>query len=151
MSEVILGALLCSFLGGSDAEVPASFNNLDTRRSIRIDCLTDDYAFEFGLDKRSSRDSIHQAVFAAEMTNTDPFVIIIDRDGVEGRFEQELRIVADVLDIRYARCSEDFITRWAATSGFRLAGLDKSLDDLPKPAAAVQQNCPILSLMDDTQ
>lgn len=142
MGEVILGALLCSFLGGSEAEARVEFENLAAETFIRVDCLTRDYAFEFGLDKVSSRDSVHQAVLAAELTNTEPFVVIIDTDGVEGKVEQEMRLVAQALGIRYARCSDAFIQRWAATSPFREAGLDKSLDDLPR-AAGYSASCPL--------
>lgn len=134
VSEVILGALLCGFLSGSEGEVRHTFVNLDEPRRIRIDCLTERYAFEFGLDKRSARDSVHQAVFAAELGNSEPFVVLIDTDGVEGRYEQEMRVVTGILDIPYATCSAAFIERWAATAPFRQIGLDKNLDDLPRLA-----------------
>lgn len=148
MGEVQLAALLCSFLGGSEAEVHVEFHNLARETFIRVDCLTSEFAFEFGLDKVSSRDSVHQAVLAAELTNTSPFVVIIDTDGREGKLEQEMRIVTDALGIRYARCSEGFIQRWAATSVFRAAGLDKSLDDLPRPTN-YSVSCPLASELAD--
>lgn len=147
MSEAFLGALLCGFLGGSEAEARVDFPNLDANTYIRVDCLTPEFAFEFGLDKVSSRDSVHQAVLASELTNTEPFVVIFDTDGVEGKLEQEMRQVTDVLGIRYARCSEDFIQRWAATAGFRAAGGDRTLDDLPA-RASFDMTCPLADEMD---
>jgi hypothetical protein len=142
MGEAFLGALLCSFLGGSEVEARVDFQNQASKTFIRVDCLTQEFAFEFGLDKVSSRDSVHQAVMASELTNTEPFVVIIDTDGVEGKLEQEMRRVTGVLGIRYARCGEDFIQRWAATSSFRSAGLDKSVDDLPR-RSTYDVNCPL--------
>ena len=142
MGETFLGALLCGFLGGSESEARVDFRNLDANTYIRVDCLTHEYAFEFGLDKVSSRDSVHQAVLASELTNTEPFVVIIDTDGVEGKLEQEMERVTGILGIRFVRCSEAFIQRWAATSAFRPAGLDKSLDDLPR-RASYDLTCPL--------
>ncbi len=134
MSEVLLAAMLCSFLGNSDTETRQYFDNQGDRRYVRVDCETENFVVEVGLDNTdSNRDSIHQAVFASIQTGKIPYVVLIDTDGEEGRFEQEMRRVTERLGIGYTTCSQGFIERWAATSGFRALGLDKSLDDLPQP------------------
>ena len=134
MNEVALAALLCGFLRGGAAELPHAFDNLGGLRRVRVDCETADLVIEVGLDGRSSaRDSVHQAVFAAHLTGKTPVVVLVDTDGVEGRYEQETRIVADRLGVAYANCSADFIVAWAATSGLRgpVPG-----DDLPAATTA---------------
>lgn len=134
MSEVALAALLCGFLSGGATEVSQVFDNLGGPRRVRVDCETASHVMEVGLDGRSSaRDSIHQAVFAAELTGKTPIVLLIDTDGVEGRYEQETRIVAARLGIAYANCTEDFIVAWAATSPGRGPQAE---DDLPADHAA---------------
>jgi hypothetical protein len=129
MGEVILAAMLCGFLNGAAAEAPQAFDNLGAARRVRVDCETPTHVIEMGLDGRASaRDSVHQAVFAAELTGKTPVVLMIDTDGVEGRYEQEIRIVARRLGIGYANCTADFIRAWAATSPMRRGG---AADDLP--------------------
>lgn len=134
MNELGLAALLCGFLSGGAVETPHGFENVGATRRVRVDCETADLVIEVGLDRRSSaRDSLHQAVFAAELTGKRPLVVLVDTDGVEGRYEQEMRIVAERLGIGYANCSEDFIVAWAATSGLRAPRVG---DDLPVPQTA---------------
>ena len=137
MGELAITALLCGLLSGGETEIRHDFNNNGRPRIVRIDCETPSHVIEVGLDERASaRDSVHQAVFAAELTGKTPLVILIDTDGVEGRYEQEMRVVTRRLGIAYATCRRAFVERWAATTPFRNVGLDKSLDDLPRDAAA---------------
>ena len=120
MGEVFLTALMCGFLGAAEAEVTHKFTNQDRTRRIRVDCETDTHVIEVGLDgKSSSRDSLHQAVFASLQSGKIPMVMMIDTDGVEGRYEQEMREVTTALGVAYATCDAAFIHRWAATAPFR--------------------------------
>ena len=133
MGEVYIAALLCGLIGGAQTEKPVSFDNQGLDRGIRIDCETPTHSIEIGLDQTASaRDSIHQAVFASTQTGRRPMVIMIDRDGVEGRYEQEMRIVAEALGIEFQVCKQDFILRWASTSAWRKV----EADDLPSPEIA---------------
>ena len=70
---------------------------------ILVDCETDHAVIEGGLDKRSSLDSVHQAVFAALLTGKVPAVVIYDTDGEEGRTEYQIRRVAGRLGVMYMR------------------------------------------------
>lgn len=128
MGEVELSMLLCAFLAGSADEQRQHFDVGGMRRHVRVDCETDSHVIEVGLDAKSSaRDSLHQALFAAHLTGKTPLVVIVDRDGYEGRFEHELRRTTEMAGVAYARCAEGFIQRWAATQAMRRpAG-----DDLP--------------------
>lgn len=137
MNETLIAAALCSFLAGGDTETRADFVANGTSRHVRIDCETPAFAIELGFDgKSSNRDSVHQAIFGALMTGKRPAVILIDTDGVEGRYEYEMRRVTDHLGILYRVCNENHIIAWQMTSAFRPAGRDKSLDYLPRPASA---------------
>ncbi len=133
MTETQIAALLCAWLAGAETEERHAFVNLGDDRAIRVDCETPTHVIEVGLDKGSSRDSLHQALFAAELTGKVPMVVLIDRDGVEGRYEQEMRIVAVRAGVPYARCTEDFIVRWDRTRAYRGAAAG---DDLPKGQGA---------------
>jgi hypothetical protein len=138
MGEVEIAALLCAFLAGSEAETHRYFDVNGMRRHVRVDCETAEHVIEIGLDeKSSSRDSLHQALFAAHLTGKIPVVILIDRDGAEGRFEFEMRHVTRAAGVAYATCREGFVQRWAMTQVLRAA--PEGLDDLPPGAIAASQ------------
>lgn len=86
MGEAFYIALLCAKFFGGEAEVTYPFGG----GYNRIDCVTADWAIEFGLDKTSSRDSIVQAVVAAKVLGKAAYVLIVDTDGVMGKLEQEI-------------------------------------------------------------
>ena len=69
--------------------------------TIRIDIVTDKYVIEGGLDKRSSLDSIQQAVFASTLTGKKPAVAIYDTNGVWGKYEHRIFSVAKKLGVKY--------------------------------------------------
>ncbi|UMA63788.1 hypothetical protein LVO79_12185 [Roseivivax marinus] len=134
MSETEIALLLCGLLAGGDTEVSHDFDNLGGRRGIRVDCETETHVIEVGLDKTSSRDSLHQALFAAELTGKIPLVVLIDRDGEEGRTEYEMRRIAERAGVGYVRCAEHMVVRWRATQPWR--SLDGGTHDLPQEGPA---------------
>ena len=75
------------------------------RSFIRVDLETPYHVVEGGLDKRSSLDSIQQALFAAHLTGKKPIVVIFDTDETEGRFEFRIRIAAEKAGVRFYRLS----------------------------------------------
>ena len=145
MGEVQIAALLCSLLGGAETEERHGFSNLDRTRAVRVDCETPSHVIEIGLDqKSSSRDSVHQAVFAAGLAGKTPMVVLIDRDGVEGRYEQEMRAVTETLKIEYAVCRQAFIVRWVNTAAWR----NMRGNDLPRNRVAAT-HCDLNALEPD--
>lgn len=149
--EVELAALLCAFLAGSEQETRQYFDVNGMSRHVRVDCETETHVIEIGLDgKASSRDSVHQALFFAHLTGKTPAVILIDRDGFEGRFEYEMRHVAPAAGVTYARCHEDFIMRWARTRAMREGYGQGKQDDLPShwPATSL---CDLGALRTDAE
>ncbi|WP_428515620.1 hypothetical protein [Roseovarius sp.] len=144
MGEIELAALLCAFLAGSVEEQRHYFDVAGMKRYVRVDCETEDHVIELSLDgSASARDSLHQALFAQHLTGKKPVVILIDRDGYEGRFEFEMRHVTQAAGVLYLRCSESAIQRWAATSGLRQG--TAGADDLPGPGA-VASRCDLQAL-----
>ena len=69
--------------------------------SIRIDILTDEYVIEGGKDKRSSLDSIQQAVFASTLSGKKPAVAIYDTDSRWGKYEHRVWAAAKELDVKF--------------------------------------------------
>lgn len=150
-NEATYVSLLCSLLGGAEPELRHYFDvhGYDRPRNIRVDCETPTHVIEMGLDERSSsRDSVHQAVLAAHFTGKAPLVILIDRDGDEGRYELEMRFVTDLLDVAYVRCSAGFLESWSASAGLRTAPAFEA-DDLPSnPTASAR--CPLTTVFADS-
>jgi len=100
MKEALAIQLLCALFGGE----PEKRHNYETelgQQFIRVDCESEEYVMEFGLDKRSSFDSIHQAIFASIITGKKPKIIIIDTDLQESKEEFQIRIGAGILKIDY--------------------------------------------------
>ena len=62
---------------------------------IRVDCETEDTVYEGGLDKRSSLDSVQQALFAASLTGKKPAVVIYNTDGKIGRYEHRIKVACE--------------------------------------------------------
>lgn len=54
---------------------------------ILVDVDTEAYVIEGGLDKRSSLDSLQQALFASVVSNKKPAIAIYDTDNFLGKFE----------------------------------------------------------------
>ena len=140
MGEVAIAAALCGLLAGSAAEERHYFDVYDMKRYVRVDCETETHVIEIGLDEKdSARDSVHQALFAAHLAKGKiPAVIMIDRNGAdgrhEGRFEYEMRQVTGMLGMAYARCSEYWIKAWQARGGRRV--VPDGTNDLPREAWA---------------
>ena len=68
---------------------------------VRVDCETDTTVYEGGLDKRSSLDSLQQALFFSALIGKQPAVVIYDTDGREGRFEYRIRTACEKAGVRY--------------------------------------------------
>lgn len=101
--------LLAERLGGR-SEVVYEYGYTTTETSeIRIDIETDDYVIEGGKDKRSSLDSIQQALFASILSGKKPAVAIYDTDGKWGKYEHRIWVVAKELGIRYIWFSDNEI------------------------------------------
>ena len=69
--------------------------------TVRVDVVTNEYVIEGGLDKRSSLDSIQQAVFASTITGKKPAVAIYDTNGMWGKFEHRIWSAAKKLNVKF--------------------------------------------------
>ena len=68
---------------------------------MRLNRALDEYVIEGGLDKRSSLDSIQQAVFASTLTGKKPAVAIYDTNGTWGKYEHRIYSSAKKLGIKF--------------------------------------------------
>ena len=71
------------------------------RSYVSVDCETATHVWEGGLDKRSSLDSIQQALFAAIITGKEPAVVIYDTDRVEGQYEHQIRVACERVGVYF--------------------------------------------------
>ena len=119
MGEVQLAAILCAMLGG-EAEVRHTYTIAEGAREIRVDCETGTDVIEVGLDaKRSSFDSVVQAMVAASLTGKRPMIVIIDTNGVEEGEEWQVETAARASGIAYRTYTKAELIRWQMTAPFR--------------------------------
>lgn len=120
MGELALSAILCSVLLGGTHQQKLPYSAAYDVSYVKADCVTDTEVIEVGLDrKRSSMDSIHQALFAAHLSGKAPKVIMIDTDGREGKYEYQVRITAQMAGVAYEAVDKDFLVRWQFSSYLR--------------------------------
>ena len=97
-------ALALLLNGRTEVSLPYNYGNSGNTTltaSVRIDIMTNKYVIEGGLDKRSSLDSIQQAVFASTLSGKEPAVAVYDTDGFWGKYEQRVWTVANELGIKF--------------------------------------------------
>ena len=68
---------------------------------IKVDVETAEFVIEGGTDKRSSLDSVQQAVFSSVISGKRPAVAIYDTDGKWGKYEYRIWLVAQELGIKF--------------------------------------------------
>lgn len=103
ISEAQANDAFCASVGGR-REVRHYYKDATgKRRYISVDCETATHVYEGGLEKRSSLDSVQQALFAAELTGKQPAVVIYDTDGVEGDIEHRIRTAAKRAAVKYQK------------------------------------------------
>lgn len=119
MGEVALAYILCALILGGETETRHGYSAGYDLHYIKVDCETDSHVFEIGLDKRSSNDSLHQALFAAELSGKIPAVVMIDTDGREDQYELQVRKVAEATGVDYEVYDKDFLIRWQMTEYLR--------------------------------
>jgi len=90
----------CALVNG-EAATRHGYTSAGGRGYVQVDCETGTMVYEGGLDKRSSLDSVQQALFFSHVTGKRPAVVIYDTDGREGRFEYRIRIACRKAGVRY--------------------------------------------------
>ena len=100
-TEADFNALFCAEAGG-EQETRHNYTYGDDREGyVLVDCETDTTVWEGGLDKRSSLDSLQQALFAGLLTGKRPGIVIYDTDGMEGQYEFRIRMAAELARVEY--------------------------------------------------
>lgn len=117
--ETDLAAILCFLLLGGETETRQHYSVVGQSHHVRVDCETPGQVIEVGLDKRASIDSLHQALFAAVRTGKEPVIWIIDTDGREGKFEYQIKTVAQQVGVRYESIPINYLVRWQMTEYLR--------------------------------
>ena len=98
---------LCRSLGGT-LEVRHYYGYGEGQRGyVIVDCETDSFVIEGGLDKRSSLDSLQQALFFNSLTGKKPAVVIHDTDGKIGKYEHRIRVACEAAGVLFRRLRFD--------------------------------------------
>ena len=74
-------------------------------RISKVDCETSTEVIEAGLDKRSSLDSLQQALFFKHLTGKTPVIVIYDTDGKEGIYEFRIKAASKLAGVEYRSVS----------------------------------------------
>lgn len=93
-TEDTYNAIFCKSVGGKtevrhDYEVSTGKHQV-LMNSVIVDCETATHVYEGGLDKRSSLDSLQQALVFAELTGKTPAVVIYDTDNKAESYEYRI-------------------------------------------------------------
>ena len=99
-TESELNRLFCQSVGGQ-TETRHYYTYAGGRSYIQVDCETTTTVYEGGLDRRSSLDSVQQALFFSSLTGKRPSIVIFDTDGIEGQYEYRIRIAAELAGVEY--------------------------------------------------
>lgn len=90
----------CSSIGGA-TEVKHAYSHPGGNNYVKVDCENDTHIYEGGLDKRSSLDSIQQALFFSYLTGKKPAVVIYDTDGEFGQFEYRIMKACEMVGVEF--------------------------------------------------
>ena len=101
-SEDFYNDRFCGKVGG-ERDVRHAYRYPTGESFVSIDCETSDTVYEGGLDKRSSLDSVQQALFASRLTGKKPAVVIYDRDGEMGRYEYRIKAACEKAGVMFVR------------------------------------------------
>ena len=96
ITEALATAAFCASIGGVE-EVRHSY----LHTYIKVDCETSTEVIEAGLDKRSSLDSLQQALFFKHLTGKTPVIVIYDTDGKEGIYEFRIKAASKLAGVEY--------------------------------------------------
>ncbi|WP_147127174.1 hypothetical protein [Shimia ponticola] len=119
MGELGYAAILCILMLGGETEVTHAYSAAYDVHRIRTDCETSDQVIEVGMDKRSSLDSLQQVLFAAEITQKSPKIVMIDTDGRFGPYETRVSTAARRAGVDFEIIPKDALIRWQMTSWLR--------------------------------
>ena len=106
-NEAAYNAEFCASVGGR-MEVRHEYTFATGKGYVQVDCETNDTVYEGGLDKRSSLDSLQQALFFSSLTDKQPAVVIYDTDGHVGKYEHRIRVACEKANVRFLTIVEAF-------------------------------------------
>ena len=97
--EKIFNRSFARYLGGK-TEVRLNYKTKNNENGyVLIDIITNDYVIEGGLDKRSSLDSLQQAIFASTLTGKKPAIALYDTDQKIGKIEHRIMEASKVVGV----------------------------------------------------
>ena len=92
--EDAYNASFCASMGG-ETGVRHDYTYPSGQSYVRVDCETADTVYKGDVDRRSSLDSVQQALFFAHLTGKRPAVVIYNTDGKIGRYEHQIKVACE--------------------------------------------------------
>ena len=113
MSEDAYNKIFCASVGGVTETRHRYPKDEDQGKYpegyVKVDCETSDSVYEGGLDsglddkKRSSLDSLQQAVFFSVLTGKEPVVVIYDTNGKLDKIEYRIMKACEKVGVKFLR------------------------------------------------
>ena len=100
-TEADFNAKFCAEVGGEQENRHDYTYGAGKTGYVLVDCETDMMVWEGGLDRRSSLDSVQQALFFAALTGKQSGIVIYDTDSEQGQYEFQIRLAADLAGVEY--------------------------------------------------
>ncbi len=101
-TEAYFNDLLATALGGRrEVQINYVVPESSLTGFVIIDIETVEMVIEGGLDKRSSLDSVQQALFVSTVTGKVPAVAIYDTDGIWGKIEHRIHTAAKAAKVKF--------------------------------------------------
>ena len=100
--KAVYNTAFCEQVGGK-TEVRHPYTHPTGQSYILVDCETDETVYEGGLDKRSSLDSVQQALFASAVTGKEPAVVTYDTAGQVGPYEYRVQVACELAGVQFMR------------------------------------------------
>lgn len=99
-NESFYNERFCKSMCG-ETEVEHDYNYSSDVSVVRVDCETSTHVYEGGIDKRSSLDSVQQALFSARITGKKPVVVIYNTDGKFGQLEHRIKAACESAGVEF--------------------------------------------------
>ena len=90
---------------GGQRETKKYYTLKNKQHHVKVDIETETEVIEGGKDKRSSLDSVQQALFFAFLTGKKPVVVIYDTDNTLGNYEYRIQQACKLANVEYRRIS----------------------------------------------
>lgn len=106
LSEEDCNDAFCASVGGR-TETRRNCRPGQVSGHVKADCETDNQVYEGGLEKRSSLDSVPQALFFSVLSGKEPVAVICNTAGESGKIEDRINLACGAAGVKFLNISLD--------------------------------------------